>query len=156
MLARSCFCTPPLHPSPPLLPETVVGHMHISKPGLLWSPTGVLPDATRCYPTLQGPTGLYSCHQGLLMHSHHCNSHPPPTPPQTHQQQQHQQQQQHNVCNTLLNGFFGQNGPGLIVAVLAGGHVGVGMLRIQLMGWCHLGGTCQVRRSGQVCRWQGS
>ena len=42
---------------------------NISKPGLLWSPTGVLPDTTQCYPMLQGPTGLYSCHQSLLMNS---------------------------------------------------------------------------------------
>jgi dynamin 1-like protein len=53
---------------------------------------------------------------------HHRNSHPPPPPPQTHQQQQ----QQHNARDTFLNYFFGQNGPGPIVAVSAGGHVGAG------------------------------
>ena len=57
--------------------------------------------------------------------SHHRNSHPPPPPPpQTHQQQQ--QQQQHNARDTFLNYFFGQNGPGPIVAASVGGHVGAG------------------------------
>ena len=58
--------------------------------------------------------------------SHHRNSHPQagPTPPPTHQQQQ--QQQPHNARDTFLNYFFGQNGPGPVVAVSGGGHAGAG------------------------------
>lgn len=48
--------------------------------------------------------------------SHH--RHSPPQPP-TH----HQQQQPHNARETFLNYFFGQNGPGPVVA---GGHAGAG------------------------------
>ena len=56
--------------------------------------------------------------------THHRNSHPqsgPPQPPTTAHQQQHQQQ--HNARDTFLNYFFGQNGPGPVVAAPgSGGH----------------------------------
>src|SRR6266702_939612 len=54
--------------------------------------------------------------------SHHRNSHPHPPPPPTH----HQQQQPHNARETFLNYFFGQNGPGPVVAASGGGHGGAG------------------------------
>ena len=59
--------------------------------------------------------------------SHHRNSYPqatgPPPPPPHHQQQQ---QLPHNARETCLNYFFGQNGPGPLVAVSGGGHAGAG------------------------------
>ncbi|KAH8995110.1 dynamin protein dnm1 [Lactarius hatsudake] len=54
--------------------------------------------------------------------SHH--RHSSPQPPTHHQQQQ--QQQPHNARETFLNYFFGQNGPGPVVAASAGGHAGAG------------------------------
>ncbi|KAI9440872.1 dynamin protein dnm1 [Lactarius indigo] len=53
--------------------------------------------------------------------SHQRNSH---SQPPTHHQQQ--QQQPHNARETFLNYFFGQNGPGPVVAASTGGHSGAG------------------------------
>lgn len=49
--------------------------------------------------------------------AHHRNSHPQPTQP-THQQQSQ------NTRDTFLNYFFGQNGPGPVIAASSGGHAG--------------------------------
>lgn len=81
--------------------------------------------ATLQYEREQRPRGVGSRASPRPSNAHHRNSHPPTT--HHHQQQQQQQQQQsQNARDTFLNYFFGQNGPGPVVAASSGGHVAVG------------------------------